>query len=340
MPSATSKNALAKFLRILLPVAVSALSIWLVLRKVDFAALSAAFRSITIPTLLFCSLTYLVGMFLRGVSWHLILNRKFEFRRVFLVLNAGYLLNNVLPFRLGEFGRAILLGSSAPSRPGKLEVLSSIVVERIYDLFLAAVFFLSTLPFVIVAPTARLLAFAVLFLVLLTFALVFWASRKRLSIIAWLQAHPHKVFLWLAPKLDSLLKGFSILNQPHLFLASFGLMFLSWVLSMLQQTSLRQALIPDSQWWWVIFILASGAFGGALPSAPASLGVFEAAIVGAFALLDVPQTPALAFALIVHIIHLFFSSIFGMLGLVTEGQSITSLYRQARQQKSIAGEEE
>lgn len=331
---ASSEKALGKFLKVFLPVGISALAVWLVLRNVDFATLAAAFRSITISTLIFCCLTYLVGMFLRAGAWHLILGRQFNFRRVFLVLNAGYLLNNVLPFRLGEVGRALLLGSDDPSRPGKLEVLSSIVVERIYDLFLASVFFLSTLPFVIVAPTARLLAIAVLALVLLAFAFVVWASRRRLSIIAWLQKRPQKAFAWLLPKLDELLKGFSVLNRPRLFLASFGLMLLSWVLSMIQQTSLRLTLMPDSAWWWVIFILASGAFGGALPSAPASLGVFEAAVVGAFALLGVPQAPALAFALIVHMIHLLFSSIFGMLGLITSGQSITSLYQKARQQRT------
>jgi len=107
---------------------------------------------------------------------------------------------------------------------------------------------------------------------------------------------------------------------------------------MLQQYPLQLSLIPEGEWWWVVFVLAAGAFGGALPSAPAAMGVFEAAIVGAFLLLGVEQSRALAYALIVHAIQFSFSSIFGLIGLITEGQSIGNLYRKARQQKGAVKE--
>ncbi len=48
-------------------------------------------------------------------------------------MSAGYLLNNIFPFRLGEIGRAILLDD--PERSPALEVFSSILMERVFDVF-------------------------------------------------------------------------------------------------------------------------------------------------------------------------------------------------------------
>ncbi|MEN6299709.1 MAG: lysylphosphatidylglycerol synthase transmembrane domain-containing protein, partial [Anaerolineaceae bacterium] len=55
----------------------------------------------------------LLWLSVRGIVWRIILQEKASFRQVFLTLNEGYLLNNLLPFRLGELGRAFLLGRKA-----------------------------------------------------------------------------------------------------------------------------------------------------------------------------------------------------------------------------------
>ncbi len=320
--------------RIFIPLLISGLAVWLVLRNIDFESLTLAFKSISLGLLFWCVVTFLIGLLLRVWSWHLILKRQFPFRRVFFVMNAGYLLNNVLPFRMGELGRAFLLGTGQNGSPGKLEVLSSVFVERIYDIFLACVFFLSCLPWVVNGGSAAVLAFIMLVLVLLAFLLVVIASKRQVSILDWMDRRKdNKWLIWIKPKLISLLNGFSVLTNGRLFLASFSIMAFSWVLSMVQQTPLRMTLMPNGEWWCVIFVVASGAFGGALPSAPASLGVYEAAVVGAFSLLNVDQSKALAYALIVHAIQFSFSSIFGLIGLLLEGKSITEIYRNVKRAK-------
>ena len=54
-------------------------------------------------------------------------------------------------------------------------------------------------------------------------------------------------------------------------------------------------------------ILIAAAIGLALilPSGPAALGVFEAGVVSALAAYDVPHSPALSAALVVHAVNLF-----------------------------------
>ena len=65
---------------------------------------------------------------------------------VFWTIGEGYLLNNFLPFRLGELRRAFLL--SRKSGMQFMEILPTIVIERV-DLGFNAAIFLAALPFVV-----------------------------------------------------------------------------------------------------------------------------------------------------------------------------------------------
>jgi uncharacterized membrane protein YbhN (UPF0104 family) len=65
----------------------------------------------------------------------------------------------------------------------------------------------------------------------------------------------------------------------------------------------------------------------------ASLGTFEGAATGAMVLAGAKPEVGLAYALIIHVIHLIFSSIFGLIGLSQEGESLSRLiadFRKAR----------
>jgi uncharacterized membrane protein YbhN (UPF0104 family) len=112
----------------------------------------------------------LLWLVVRAFAWRTLLQDKATIGQVFISLNEGYLLNNVLPFRLGEVGRAYLLG-----RKAGLDfwfVLSTVVLERALDLLLAAGLLLSTLPFVVGASWARQAAVAAGGLVVLGLAVL------------------------------------------------------------------------------------------------------------------------------------------------------------------------
>src|SRR5260370_4420072 len=89
---------------------------------------------------------YIAGLFFRGLSWRVLLGKRVPYLRAFEALNEGYLLNNLLPFRLGEFGRAYLV--SRRNNLPALEALSSIVVERVIDLLMVVILLVSFLPLI------------------------------------------------------------------------------------------------------------------------------------------------------------------------------------------------
>ena len=77
-----------------------------------------------------------VWLAIRGVVWRTLLCEEATFSQVFLTVNEGYLINNILPLRLGEVARAFLLSRKAGL--GFWRVFSTILIERALDLMMAA----------------------------------------------------------------------------------------------------------------------------------------------------------------------------------------------------------
>ena len=91
-------------------------------------------------------------MAIRAVRWRFMLNNTVPWGQVFHIQNIGYMLTYLLPFRLGDLARAVLIGNVPPvTLP---QGLSTMVVERVLDL-LFIVTLLPRLPSIhsMVAPS-------------------------------------------------------------------------------------------------------------------------------------------------------------------------------------------
>ncbi len=327
-------------LRLGLPVLISAAAIYIVLRQVDLRELTAAFSKVSLVTLFKILTYYLIGLFLRAASCYVILEAKLPYWTTFLGMNAGYLLNNILPFRLGEFGRAGLLAGKGKPRVGYMEIFASIVTERILDVFLAALFFLLTLPLVLAEPRLNNFAWAILLIVITLVITLTIASKNKTRIVDIFQKRSSarktreiKYLNWL----ENLLSGFSFFLKPGKVAAALLLLAASWFFSMVMLASLNIQLVVGAKWWWGAFVTAASAFASALPSAPAAVGVYEAAVVASYALLGADQSVSLAIALILHAIQFIIPGIFGLLGISILGDRVADLVNKAFQLKAKRG---
>src|SRR5258706_16406976 len=95
---------------------ISAIFIALILYFVDLRQLADALRQADVRWVLVSIIVAVTWLSMRAVVWRTLLREKASLWQVFLTLNEGYLLNNFLPLRLGELGRAFLL-SRKPTRP-------------------------------------------------------------------------------------------------------------------------------------------------------------------------------------------------------------------------------
>jgi uncharacterized membrane protein YbhN (UPF0104 family) len=224
-----------------------------------------------------------------------------------------------------------LLGQAANLSP--LFVLSTIVIERAYDLAIASGLLLATLPLVLGVEYARPAVLGTLALVGLGLLGMFLAARHRERLKSFLDRWAGRWGFFrrrLLPRLDAMLDGLGTLTHPVEFLASLAFIAASWFFGSVEIHILLNSGRLTAPFWWTGFVLGVISAGVALPSAPAAIGVYEAAAVGALALVGVPFSDALAFAILAHLVHVVVTGLIGIYGLLRDGETLTGLYARLR----------
>jgi hypothetical protein len=318
-------------------VLISLVFIIILAKAVDWASVVAAFQTIDLRFLVLHGLLYFASVGARALASRALLEDRPTPRDSFLVMMQGYLLNNVLPLRLGELGRAYLLGRKTGL--GTFHALPAIVIERFYDLAFAAILLIGTLPFVLSgADWARPVALTTLSIVALGLLSLHFIARFRVSIRNWIDRLAARVKLiekYILPQIDAFLDGLAVLMNTRAFIVSLALMALSWALGAASQFSLLRGFLPTALPLYSTFALGAASFAGAIPSAPSGLGIYEGAVVGALALVSVSSGIALAYAVLHHVMHIIYSGIIGFYGFSKDGIGVMELYERLKNREEV-----
>jgi hypothetical protein len=320
-------------------VLISLIFIIVLARSVDWQSAGKAIHALDYRYLVPFTLLYFASTGSRAMANRTLLNGKPTFRQSFGALMQGYLLNNILPLRLGELGRAFLLGRKADL--ATFHALSSIVIERAYDLAFAAMLLIGTLPFVLgdEVSWARPAALTTLGLVVVGLLSLHLIARFRLPLRGWVDRLAGRIPVLerhVLPRIDSFLDGLSALTSlPRFALSSFW-MLSTWFFGAANYYVLLLGFVKSTPLWASIFSMGAVSLGIALPSAPASLGVFEGTMVAALAviptgvntvgMIGIDSGTALAYAVLLHFLHIIFSGVIGMLAFTRDGESLMSVY--------------
>ena len=310
-------------------VIISLVAIAAILYFVDLHDFVQAIRSANYWLLLPAFASSIVWLLVRGLVWRTLLRGKATYRDTFFTVCEGYLLNNFLPFRLGEIGRAFLLGRK--SNLDFMEVIPTIVIERILDLAFAAAILLGSVPFVVGAAGAANIGIIIGVLVVAGLATLVILARNQGWAMGLFQRGSAR---WPGVQkqgsefLASFFSGLSILNDGWLFIRVLLLMVLNWLISFVSFYLLLLAFFPQATPLWSLFGLSANAFGNAIPSLPGAVGTFEASFGGAIVLLGGNQSTALAAALVAHLSNYLFTGIFGLYALSNEGETLMGVYHQ------------
>jgi uncharacterized protein (TIRG00374 family) len=302
-----------------------------ILYFVDLRRLAAAVRSADYRLLL-AALAISVGwLAVRGLVWRTLLREQATYRDVFFTLSEGYLLNNFLPFRLGEVGRAFLLGRKADL--GFMQVLPTIVIERVLDLAFSAAILLSAVPFVVGAAGAGRIALILGGLVVLGLIGLYLLALNRewgLRLFDRLSSRWPALQVRGGSFLASLFTGLAVLTDGWLFMRALFWMALNWAIAILQFYLTVRAFFPQVQPAWATFGLGAVALGGAIPSLPGAVGTYEGALAGALTLVSGDQATSLAVALTAHLFNYLVTGVLGIYALSTEGETLMGVYHQLR----------
>lgn len=326
------REPIGRVLRIAVPLLISALAIWWVGRKLNFAELWGTLKTMRLGLLLINLLVFIAGLVFRALSFSVILGKNFSHMASFHGMNAGYFLSNILPFRLGEFGRTALLVAHSKGKSSFMEVFAGVVTERVLDMIIGLVMIIAGLSFV----SGRFLPMWVMWLALALFlAMVVLAAlgakhKERVMAYLWGRYNERKLAREkLLPWLDNFLKGFEVFLEPKRVVLAIVLLFVSWLFAILQVYLLQNEFMPGAQWWWPFLVVPASTFIMALPSLPGGIGVYEVGFERAYALVGAQAEPAVAIALVMHVFQLIVPSILGVIGVYALGENIGKLVSKA-----------
>jgi uncharacterized protein (TIRG00374 family) len=308
---------------------ISIVLIAAILYFVDFGTMLESIRAADYRILAGATALSFVWMAIRAKVWQTLLRDKPAYVDVLFATSEGYLLNNFLPFRLGEVGRAFLLSRKSGMQFG--EIVPTIVIERIIDLAFSAAILLASLPFVVGAEGSERISYLVGALVIIGLVMMYVLARYNqwaLDLFHKLSARWPSLQKFGGSFLESFFSGLGVLTDGWLFLRFLFWMTLNWLVALVAYYLIILAFFPQAQPVWTLFVLGAAAFGGAIPALPGGVGTFEGAVTAALVLFTGDESTSLAVALTARLYNYLNSGVIGGIGLMREGQSLSGVYRQ------------
>lgn len=275
---------------IIIGILVSAFFIYLVFRRVEPAEIFYSLKQINYLWLIPNMAVIILTMFIRALRWKYLLQpiRICRAAELFPPVMIGFMANNILPIRLGEVVRAYSLG--ATTNESRSSIFATIVIERIFDgLTLMLMFWL---VFLYVPVPAGIRKFGVVSLVInvaAVFGLILLRGKQN-SLLKIFMAPLFFLPLIFKEKIGTIVRkfgeGLGIFGDYRALGIISLWSVLLWLIIALSNYFVFMAfgLYPGIEASFILLLFVAAAV--MLPSAPGFVGVFQAGVIGAFALMN------------------------------------------------------
>ncbi|HVN86203.1 MAG TPA: lysylphosphatidylglycerol synthase transmembrane domain-containing protein [Candidatus Binatia bacterium] len=292
--------------RIALSVGLSAVFLGFAVRNVDWGealrALAGARYVYAVPMIA----VSIWSLYIRAQRWQFLLRPLGAppMKLMVAATNIGFMANMVLPLRIGEVVRAVLIG-----RRQQLPlsgVLATVVLERIFDMFTILLLFGLSAAFVPVSPQIRQWGYSLTALAVViggTVALVRWQEQAMLRLARiLLRVLPEKPREAIDHFLASFISALDVLDRPSTFLIALAWSLYVWiVIGIIYGLGVLVFDLKVPLTVCAMTLTAIVAIAVAAPSAPGFIGAFQVGCVLGLAIFGVSESQAIAYSIIAHV---------------------------------------
>lgn len=339
---------------------VSVAALYFAFRDVPFQELLNYLAAINYVWIIPTVVTVLIGFGLRAIRWRFILasSHSVAFWQAFHPLMIGFMVNCILPGRVGEFARPLILNRKVhiPVSTG----LATVVVERVFDLIVLLLLFLAVSAFVRIEPEfemqfsgyrinhqvlvtvfngmLKLSALLVICLLLVSFQgsrgflnrlilsaprLAFGTGDKLKEKIRRRLCRP------VVELIDNIASGMALIKDPKRIIFCFIISVAVWFFTALSyyvfSIGCPQVGLTLSEITAVMVIIC---FVIALPSVPGYWGLWEAGGIFAMLLFGVAEKEAAGYTLANHAVQIVPVVLVGLVSAWISGVKIKQVYHQ------------
>jgi len=266
------------------------------------------------------------ALWVRARRWRYLFPPNASPDRLFSAVMIGFMANNVLPARMGEFVRAYALGRTESL--SKSLSLATIVIERVFDgltllaLLAVSILFIPSRPPAWVVPAAE--ASLALYLVVLAVMVWLWARPEVAA--RWLGRVLAPFPLRLQARAQEILRSFTlgleVLTRGRHLAVVVGLSLLIWLVVVIGVQLAFLALKLTLPLTAGVTLVAIVSLGVMLPSSPGFVGTFQFFTVTSLALFGVSDSQGFSFSLVYHAMQYFPITAMGLAYLWWENLSL------------------
>lgn len=294
-----------KRIQIVVSLLISVVCLYFAFRNIDWVETWGAIHRANYLYIMLTVVVTLGSVWLRSYRWKFMLDpiRKVPVGGLYQSTMIGFMANNLLPARLGEFVRAYAVGRA--HGVSKSAAFATIVIERAFDM-LTLVFCLGlVLLLVQLSPQIKWMGvFAIAVTLTMFSVLVFFRQRRDLVIRIvdrLTRSLPESSRNRGGRLLHSFIDGLEVLAKGGHILVILGLSLVMWGSVMLSFDLTMRAFNLDVPVYTSMVLLVVVSLGLMIPSGPGFAGTFEAAVI--WTLLRFPEITkeqAASFAIVYH----------------------------------------
>jgi len=325
---------------LLIGLGISMLLLWLLFHNINFAELGAALRGANYLWLIPNIILIFVTMYQRAFRWRYMLApiKNVEFSKLLAATWIGFMANNVLPLRLGEFVRAYSLASQ-DKKVTKSASLATIFVERmVFDLIallliFGVVLYVSHLSLDESMKYGLNIAIGIALVgILVVLVLALKPNQVGQLLAKYLFFMPGRVREVIKNIVLKFSRGLEFLSSPKSVAKVAIQTLLIWLLMGLSNVFVLWAfgfrLTLDAS--YVLLVVVSISI--LVPSSPGFIGVYHAGAVWSLMAYGVSKEDALSCALVLHAAQYIVVTVMGFYFLKKEHLSLKKLGEEATEE--------
>lgn len=323
--------------------AISALFLYLVLRKIDFPQLWLVLIKANYWWLIPGVAVYFVALWARSWRWHYLLRplKPIPTRTMFPIVTMGYAANNIFPARAGEVLRAVVL-----KRQEGVAIsasLATIIIERMFDGIVMLAF-----VFVNLAELTRLTSVSIDVVgikigireVAIWGSVAFFGALAVFLVAAMFPAPTDRLVTWLVERLAPVrirektlgvirrfLEGLKSLSSPIDVLMVFFTSVVIWLLETVKYWFVMHAFSFSVSFFALMLMNGVVNLATTIPSAPGYLGTFDLPGIAVLQAYNIPREIAASYTFVLHFALWFPVTALGLYFMVREGISWSEAMR-------------
>jgi uncharacterized protein (TIRG00374 family) len=294
----------------LIGILVSAICLYLAFRGVDWGeavdALKHAHYIYIIPN----AALVMFGLWLRAIRWRYMtdaIKEGISIHSLFASTMIGFMVNNILPLRLGELARPFSL--SRKEEISRSAAFATIVIERVFDalsLFLVSGLLVAFAPFLVddnETLSSALYALLALHVVALIFLVMLkvrtdWAIALTRKMTGFL---PDRFQVRVLEVVEKFVSGLGVFKDWRSLVLIVVWSVVIWAVVGFSNYFIFLAFDLSVPWYAPFVVLVFVSLGVMLPSSPGYLGPFQFFTVQALLIFGIAKSVGLSFSIVLHL---------------------------------------